>query len=69
MSSLTVLFEKTNFNPSRITFHFQFHLEMVKTFLSKLFKETPREQLEADRIFQLEELKSGSYKKLKNTIA
>lgn len=38
---------------------------MTKAFLSNLFKETPREQLEADRIFQLEELKSGSYKKLK----
>lgn len=68
MSSLTVLFEKTNFNLSGITFHFQFHLEMAKAFLSKLFKETPTEQLEADRIFQLEELKSGSYKKLKTQL-
>lgn len=38
---------------------------MAKAFLSKLFKETQTKQLEADRIFQFEELKSGSYKKLK----
>lgn len=38
---------------------------MAKAFLSKLFNETPTEQLEADRIYQLEELKSSSNKKLK----